>query len=95
MVPGHISMGRQLQLLRLSTYSNPRAPTMFVGGSRFLPFRYVTGGAGLYGSRMAYNPGDAMGVLIYAACVMLGPSPNRRFSVSQTDKGFFLMTHQI
>ena len=38
----------------------------------------MAGGAGSYDSRMPYDPGDAMGVLM---CVMLGPTPTRQFSV--------------
>ena len=59
-------------------YSNP--PTMFVGGRaggcQIFPLS-ICGrwGGPMYGSRMPYDPGDAMGVLIYAACVMLGPEP--------------------
>ena len=62
------------------------------GGSRSFLFRDMAGGAGSYGSRMPYDPGDAMGVLIHVACVMLGPTPTRQFSVK---KEFFLMTHQL
>ena len=62
------------------------------GGSRSFLFRDMAGGAGSYGSRMPHDPGDAMGVLIHVACVMLGPTPTRQFSVKQE---FFLMTHQL
>ena len=62
------------------------------GGSRSFLFRDMAGGAGSYGSRMPYDPGDAMGVLIHVACVMLGPTPTRQFSVK---KEVFLMTHQL
>ena len=56
------------------------------GRSRSFFFRDMAGGAGSHGSRMPYDPGDAMGVLIHVACVMLGPTPTRQF---QSNKSFF------